>query len=191
VTPHAYEVLGLDPTASMDQVRAAYRRLAQIYHPDRYAMARADVREEAERRMMHVNAAYTAITDARASETQAAAGPAPEWRPIWDRVLRNDDHWKEERRRRAREDAERRRIHARWDQIEQMARQRAAAGEPPPRPTDVPGTELPSAKPKPERPAWAQRAAGMKPEAVEAHHAAEELRRTIDLDARRASRRKA
>ena len=30
-----YEILGVNPTASHEEIRAAYRRLAQRYHPDR------------------------------------------------------------------------------------------------------------------------------------------------------------
>ena len=32
-----YKVLGVDPTASDDDVKQAYRKLARKYHPDNYA----------------------------------------------------------------------------------------------------------------------------------------------------------
>ena len=32
-----YEVLGIQPTATDDEVKAAYRELAKKYHPDNYS----------------------------------------------------------------------------------------------------------------------------------------------------------
>lgn len=34
---HAWAVLGLEPGASVDEIRSTYRRLAHIHHPDRYS----------------------------------------------------------------------------------------------------------------------------------------------------------
>lgn len=51
-----YKVLGVDPGASDDEVKQAYRRLAKKYHPD---LNPGD--EEAARRMQEVNAAYEQI----------------------------------------------------------------------------------------------------------------------------------
>ena len=56
VTP--YEVLGIGPKAKPAEITAAYRVLAQIFHPDRFASAPAAVQKEAERRMGEVNDAY-------------------------------------------------------------------------------------------------------------------------------------
>ncbi len=56
VTP--YEILGLSPTASPLEITAAYRILAQIYHPDRLQSAPGNVQEEAARRMRELNEAY-------------------------------------------------------------------------------------------------------------------------------------
>ena len=35
-TTQAYRVLGLVPGATMDEVKTAYRDLAQVWHPDRF-----------------------------------------------------------------------------------------------------------------------------------------------------------
>lgn len=51
----AHEVLGVSPDASVDEIEAAYRRLAQIYHPDRYATGRPEVQAEAAQRMRSLN----------------------------------------------------------------------------------------------------------------------------------------
>lgn len=53
-----YEVLGVGPKAKPAEITAAYRILAQIFHPDRFAGAPAPVQKEAERRMSEVNDAY-------------------------------------------------------------------------------------------------------------------------------------
>jgi len=52
-----YGVLGVDPSAGHEAVRAAYRRLAAQFHPD----VNPSTREAAERRMKEINAAYAVI----------------------------------------------------------------------------------------------------------------------------------
>jgi hypothetical protein len=52
------EVLGVSSDASAQEVRSAYRTLAQIYHPDRHTNAPASVQAEAERRMLELTDAY-------------------------------------------------------------------------------------------------------------------------------------
>ncbi len=54
----AYKVLGLTPAANEAEVSAAYRRLAQMYHPDKVATLASDFQELAEKRMKEINAAY-------------------------------------------------------------------------------------------------------------------------------------
>ena len=54
-----YEVLGVAPTATPDEIRAAYRRLARLYHPDLNAGDGA----EAEARMQAINEAYNTLSD--------------------------------------------------------------------------------------------------------------------------------
>ena len=69
-----YEVLGVTPESSPAEVTSAYRRLAQIYHPDRYAASPEHVQREAERRMQRLNEAYTLVRNGGASAT-AGTGP--------------------------------------------------------------------------------------------------------------------
>ncbi|MGH9185627.1 MAG: J domain-containing protein, partial [Acidimicrobiales bacterium] len=53
-----YQVLGVSPLASRAEVSRAYKVLAQIFHPDRFAESPKSVRDEAEYRMMVLNDAY-------------------------------------------------------------------------------------------------------------------------------------
>lgn len=56
--PH--EILGVSPNATPEEVRAAYKVLARIYHPDRFQGDTATVQAEAGRRMAELNSAYEA-----------------------------------------------------------------------------------------------------------------------------------
>jgi curved DNA-binding protein CbpA len=56
-----FDVLDVSPLASFDEARAAYRRLATIFHPDRFVEAREDVRLEAEKQMRYVNTAWNEL----------------------------------------------------------------------------------------------------------------------------------
>lgn len=57
----AYRTLGLTPTASADEVRQAYRRLARENHPDRFATATDEVRQQAEARFKRITEARDLI----------------------------------------------------------------------------------------------------------------------------------
>ena len=58
-----YEVLGVSPDASDDEIKKAYRELARKYHPDNYQNnPLADLAEE---KMKEINQAYDAVTKAR------------------------------------------------------------------------------------------------------------------------------
>ena len=57
----AYATLGVGRGASRAQIGAAYRRLARAHHPDKVANESSRVREESERRMKEINAAYSLL----------------------------------------------------------------------------------------------------------------------------------
>jgi len=72
-----YAILGVLPTAEKAVIKAAYRALAQIYHPDRYEGSK----EDAEFRMRELNEAYSVLSkpekrakydEARGTTTQNA-----------------------------------------------------------------------------------------------------------------------
>lgn len=58
-----YEVLGIKPTATDDEVKAAYRALARKYHPDNYADN--PLSDLAQEKMQEVNEAYDTIVRMR------------------------------------------------------------------------------------------------------------------------------
>lgn len=62
-----YQVLGVSPNASEDEIRQAYRRLAKQYHPD---LNPGD--KTAAQKMNEINAAYDAIKNPQAYRQQQA-----------------------------------------------------------------------------------------------------------------------
>jgi DnaJ like chaperone protein len=53
-----HRVLNINPSASLDEIRAAYQSLISQYHPDKVATLGAEVRALAERKSKEITAAY-------------------------------------------------------------------------------------------------------------------------------------
>jgi DnaJ-class molecular chaperone len=70
-----YEVLGIDQSASQEQVRSAFRKLARERHPDRF---QGVVRKDAEREFQAITEAYNILSEperrARYDQTLQSAG---------------------------------------------------------------------------------------------------------------------
>jgi DnaJ domain len=60
-----YTILGLTRAAAWDDVKAAFHRLAKLYHPDRYSTAELppEVREYLASMARRINAAYAALEE--------------------------------------------------------------------------------------------------------------------------------
>lgn len=60
-----YKVLGLNSSATDDEVRKAYRRFAMKYHPDKVEHLGDEMRKNAEAQFREINEAYERIKEAR------------------------------------------------------------------------------------------------------------------------------
>ena len=58
----AYRILGLPAGASSDDIKSAYRDLAQVWHPDRFSHSDR-LKEKAERNLTRINEAFQALKD--------------------------------------------------------------------------------------------------------------------------------
>ncbi|XP_059059239.1 dnaJ homolog subfamily C member 7 [Achroia grisella] len=58
-----YKILGVAKTASVDDIKKAYRKRALVHHPDRHAGAPDTERREQERRFKEVGEAYGVLSD--------------------------------------------------------------------------------------------------------------------------------
>lgn len=66
-----YEVLGVSPNASDDEVKLAYRNLAKKYHPDNYTDN--PLSDLAQEKMQEINEAYDAIMRSRREGGRASS----------------------------------------------------------------------------------------------------------------------
>ncbi|HEY8073493.1 MAG TPA: DnaJ domain-containing protein [Labilithrix sp.] len=78
-TESHFEMLGLDEGASVEAVRAAYYRLAKVWHPDRLPADLAPLRSEVETIFAKMGEAQRVLTDpdARRAATSSPGGAAP------------------------------------------------------------------------------------------------------------------
>ena len=112
-----YEILDVPPDATDEQIKAAYRILVQLHHPDRLQQVNPAVRAYAEERLKKINEAYRELSDperrSRYDATWQAARARPAAAPEWEGYAPSPDdpvwEWskKEARRKgRAAEEAE-------------------------------------------------------------------------------------
>lgn len=60
-----YRILGIDPSATDEEVKKAYRKMAVMYHPDKVATLGEDVQKAAEEKFKAISQAYEAICKER------------------------------------------------------------------------------------------------------------------------------
>ena len=64
-TDNAYKILGIDPSATDEEVKRAYREMAKKNHPDLVSNLGEEVRQAAEKKFQEINAAYETIRKQR------------------------------------------------------------------------------------------------------------------------------
>lgn len=72
-----YEVLGVERSASAEEVRRAYLRLARAHHPDFFVAAAPAERAAAEQRMRAVNEAWSVLGDVERRRRHDGERPQP------------------------------------------------------------------------------------------------------------------
>ncbi|HWO41416.1 MAG TPA: J domain-containing protein [Candidatus Eisenbacteria bacterium] len=89
--PNFYELLGVAPTASLDEIKSAYRELVKRHHPDLFSNERD--KNRANEKLLRINQAYAVLGDparrreyderraARAEPRRRAAAPTPPRKP--------------------------------------------------------------------------------------------------------------
>lgn len=67
----AYETLDVSPKAPLDEVRAAFRDLMKVWHPDRYQQESERLRRRAEEQVKRITRAYDRIMEGATIEPEA------------------------------------------------------------------------------------------------------------------------
>ncbi|MBF8286147.1 MAG: dnaJ subfamily C er 7-like isoform X1 [Anaerolineales bacterium] len=84
-----YEILDVPPDATPEQIKAAYRILVQLHHPDRLQQSNPGVRQYAEERLKRINEAYTVLSDpAKRAKYDALYAPRKRWAEALGRAFR-------------------------------------------------------------------------------------------------------
>lgn len=60
-----YDVLGVEEDATLEEIQAAYKKLALQYHPDRLGSSAKEIQDLAGARLREINAAYAELTKTR------------------------------------------------------------------------------------------------------------------------------
>ncbi|MGH9457623.1 MAG: J domain-containing protein [Thermoanaerobaculia bacterium] len=72
----AFRLLELSPGASEDEIRAAWRDLSKVWHPDRFASDPA-MQRKAEEKLKGINEAYDALQRSEGARRSAPPPPPP------------------------------------------------------------------------------------------------------------------
>src|SRR5579859_5071668 len=73
-----YKALGLEPGATPEEVKQAYRDLVRVWHPDRFSHDER-LRQIAQDKLKEINGAYEVLTaNAFEASSVEAAAPPPE-----------------------------------------------------------------------------------------------------------------
>lgn len=73
-----YEILKLNPNASPEEVKQAYRDLAMVWHPDRFPADNPRLKEKAQEELKRINAAYEVLKSHQFSYSANTKSPTPD-----------------------------------------------------------------------------------------------------------------
>lgn len=73
-----YGVLHLKNTATTDEIKKAYRRLALVYHPDKHATATDQAKADASLRFQQIGFAYAVLGDEKRKDRYDKTGSTTE-----------------------------------------------------------------------------------------------------------------
>ncbi|HKQ51991.1 MAG TPA: J domain-containing protein, partial [Pyrinomonadaceae bacterium] len=71
-----YELLGVRPGASIQELKTAHRDLAKVWHPDRFAHD-PRLQQKAQEKLKEINEAYDQLTAAKSGRRPPRAAAAP------------------------------------------------------------------------------------------------------------------
>ncbi len=69
-----YAVLGLESTATDEEIKKVYRKLALIHHPDKHVSSTEDAKQAASRKFQQVGFAYAVLSDKKRRAKYDATG---------------------------------------------------------------------------------------------------------------------
>ena len=86
-----FSVLGIKPNANEDDIKKAYKRLSNRFHPDKLLGASEDERVEAEAQLQRVKKAYEVLSNPKLKSAfikdfnnVIVTDPAAAMRELWD-----------------------------------------------------------------------------------------------------------
>jgi len=73
-----YTTLNIPPTATQEDIRKAYRRLALVHHPDKQSTKSEKIKEDAAQQFQRIGFAYAVLSDEKRRRTYDATGKTTE-----------------------------------------------------------------------------------------------------------------
>ena len=89
-----YQILGLNSSASSEEIKSAYKRLAKQWHPDRWRNSSDFERLQAEEKMKDINEAYEVLKNSTTSISSSTRKYS--WKSTEDSTSKNKSKYAKE-----------------------------------------------------------------------------------------------